>query len=137
MSNPAALSRSLFLLVPITCSFHCWQVKENYLCCILFSFALQSQTVSGTVQRLYTIQQSRSLFILRCRCIYHVGHILLQTLLKTTNKLLAGDLHSSLSNLKRQSVHSFIPKSFRCAICHRVFIEEFDSGQRDDLIVYR
>ncbi|KAK2552517.1 Vacuolar protein sorting-associated protein 8-like protein [Acropora cervicornis] len=59
------------------------------------------------------------------------------TLLKTTNKLLAGDLHSSLSNLKRQSVHSFIPKSFRCAICHRVFIEEFDSGQRDDLIVYR
>ncbi|XP_015770659.1 PREDICTED: vacuolar protein sorting-associated protein 8 homolog [Acropora digitifera] len=59
------------------------------------------------------------------------------TLLKTTNKLLAGDLHSSLSHLKRQSVHGFIPKSFRCAICHRVFIEEFDSGQRDDLIVYR
>ncbi|XP_044183572.1 vacuolar protein sorting-associated protein 8 homolog isoform X3 [Acropora millepora] len=59
------------------------------------------------------------------------------TLLKTTNKLLAGDLHSSLSNLKKQSVYGFIPKSFRCAICHRVFIEEFDSGQRDDLIVYR
>lgn len=59
------------------------------------------------------------------------------TLLKTTNKLLAGDLHSSLSHLKRHSNLGLSPKSFRCAICHRGFIEEFASSQRDDVLVFR
>ena len=66
-----------------------------------------------------------------------VEYLLLQTLLKTTNKLLAGDLHSSLSDLKRHSNLGLSPKSFRCAICHRGFIEEFASSQCDDVLVFR
>lgn len=59
------------------------------------------------------------------------------TLLKTTNKLLAGDLHSSLSHLKRQSNLGFTPKSFKCAICNRLITDENVSGQRDNIIVFR
>lgn len=61
----------------------------------------------------------------------------LQTLLKTTNKLLSGDLHSSLSHLKNQSNHGMTPKSSRCCICHRLYTDDTASGQRDDLLIYR
>ncbi|RMX42196.1 hypothetical protein pdam_00017314 [Pocillopora damicornis] len=59
------------------------------------------------------------------------------TLLKTTNKLLSGDLHSSLSHLKNQSNHGMTPKSSRCCICHRLYTDDTASGQRDDLLIYR
>ncbi|KAL9958184.1 hypothetical protein ACROYT_G035162, partial [Oculina patagonica] len=59
------------------------------------------------------------------------------TLLKTTNKLLASDLHSSLSHLKNQTNLGFAPKSSRCAICHRLYTDEPVSGQRDDLLMFR
>ncbi|XP_022795599.1 vacuolar protein sorting-associated protein 8 homolog [Stylophora pistillata] len=59
------------------------------------------------------------------------------TLLKTTNKLLSGDLHSSLSHLKNQSNQGMTPKSSRCCICHRLYTDDTANGQRDDLLIYR
>ncbi|CAH3128652.1 unnamed protein product [Porites lobata] len=59
------------------------------------------------------------------------------TLLKTTNKLLASDLHSSLSNLKNQKNIGYSPKTVRCAICQRLFTNDHVSSQPDKLLVFR
>ena len=68
-------------------------------------------------------------------CLAYVS--LLQTLLKTTNKLLAGDLHTSLSHLKSQTNLGLAPKWSRCAVCHRQYSDETFSGQRDDVALFR
>lgn len=67
----------------------------------------------------------------------HISFILFQTLLKTTNKLLASDLHSSLSNLKNQKNIGYSPKTVRCAICQRLFANDHVSSQPDKLLVFR
>ena len=40
----------LFSLIPMNCSFSCCLGYEDYLCCNIYCFVRQSQSVSGEVQ---------------------------------------------------------------------------------------
>ena len=76
--------RPLFYLVPVTCSFCCYQGQGYCLCCTIHCFSIQSQTVSGKVQELFPSTCSLCCYqdYRNCVCCIHCFIFQPQTVLK-------------------------------------------------------
>ncbi|CAB3988597.1 vacuolar sorting-associated 8 homolog [Paramuricea clavata] len=60
-----------------------------------------------------------------------------ETLLTTTNHLLASDLHRSLNHMKGLLNHGIKPRQFICQLCHRPIMRGEMAPKHGDLIIFR